>query len=77
MTRVIANSRGWELVRNTNVSQDITQTGGLYCIAVDFSMQDENGTVTAPIRRDLSDERLQEMYGKNYIDAINVMVYDK
>ena len=77
VTRVIANSRGWELVRNTNVSQDITQTGGLYCIAVDFSMQDENGIVTAPIRRDLSDERLQEITGGNFIGSVNVMVYDK
>ena len=77
VTRVIANSRGWELVRNTNVSQDFTQTGGLYCIAVDFSMQDENGIVTAPIRRDLSDERLQEITGGNYIGSVNVMVYNK
>ena len=77
VTRVIANSRGWELVRNTNVSQDFTQTGGLYCIAVDFSMQDENGIVTAPIRRDLSDERLQEITGGNYIGPVNVMVYNK
>ncbi|MBR4294033.1 MAG: TonB family protein, partial [Bacteroidaceae bacterium] len=77
VTRVIANSRGWELVRNTNISQDITQTGGLYCIAVDFSLQDENGIVTAPIRRDLSDERLQEITGGNFIGSVNVMVYDK
>ena len=77
VTRVIANSRGWELVRDTNVSQDITQTGGLYCIAVDFSMQDENGIVTAPIRRDLSDERLQEITGGNFIGSVNVMVYVK
>ena len=77
VTRAIANSRGWELVRDTNVSQDFTQTGGLYCIAVDFSMQDENGIVTAPIRRDLSDERLQEITGGNYIGSVNVMVYNK
>ena len=77
VTRVIANSRGWELVRDTNISQEFTQTGGLYCIAVDFSMQDENGIVTAPIRRDLSDERLQEITGGNFIGSVNVMVYDK
>jgi hypothetical protein len=40
-------------------------------------MQGENGIVSAPIRKEISDERLQEMYGKNYIGAINVMVYDK
>ena len=77
VTRAIANSRGWELVRDTNISQEFTQTGGLYCIAVDFSMQDENGIVTAPIRRDLSDERLQEITGGNFIGSVNVMVYDK
>ena len=77
VTRAIANSRGWELVRDTNISQDITQTGGIYCIAVDFCMQDENGIVTAPIRRDLSDERLQEITGGNFIGSVNVMVYDK
>ena len=77
VTRAIANSRGWELVRETNVSQEFTQTGGLYCIAVDFCMQDENGIVTAPIRQDLSDERLQEITGGNYIGSVNVMVYNK
>jgi hypothetical protein len=40
-------------------------------------MQDENGIVTAPIRRDLSDERLQEITGGNFIGSVNVMVYDK
>ena len=77
VTRAIANSRGWELVRHTNVSQDITQIGCAYCVAVDFSMQGENGIVTAPIRRDLSDERLQEITGGNYIGPVNVMVYNK
>ena len=77
VTRVIANSREWELVRHTNVPQGTTQLGGSYCVAVDFSMQDENGIVTAPIRRDLSDERLQEITGGNYIGSVNVMVYNK
>ena len=77
VTRAIANSRGWEIIRDTKVSQDIPQSGSLFCIAVDFCMQGENGIVSAPIRKEISDERLQEMYGKNYIDAINVMVYDK
>ena len=77
VTRAIANSRGWELVRYTDVPQDITQIGNAYCIAVDFSMQGENGIVTAPIRRDLSDERLQEVTGGNYIGSVNVMVYNK
>lgn len=77
VTRAIANSRGWEIIRDTKVSQDIPQSGSFFCIAVDFCMQGENGIVSAPIRKEISDERLQEMYGKNYIDAINVMVYDK
>ena len=77
VTRAIANSRGWEIIRDTKVSQDIPQSGSFFCIAVDFCMQGENGIVSAPIRKEISDERLQEMYGKNYIGAINVMVYDK
>ena len=77
VTRAIANSRGWEIIRDTKVSQDIPQSGSFFCIAVDFCIQGENGIVSAPIRKEISDERLQEMYGKNYIDAINVMVYDK
>jgi hypothetical protein len=40
-------------------------------------MQSDNGIVSAPIRKDISDERLQEMYGKDYIGAVNVMIYDK
>ncbi len=77
VTRAIANSRGWEIIRETKVSQDIPQSGRFYCIAVDFCMQGDNGIVSAPIRRDISDERLQEMYGKDYIGAVNVMIYDK
>ncbi len=77
VTRAIANSRGWELVRHTDVSQNIPQAGGIYYIAVDFSMRGENGIVTAPIMRETSDKRLQEIYGKDYIGAVNVMVYNK
>lgn len=77
VTRAIANSRGWEIIRDTKVSQDIPQSGRFYCIAVDFCMQGDNGIISAPIRRDISDERLQEMYGKDYIGAVVVMIYDK
>ena len=77
VTRAIANSRGWELVRHTNVSQDITQIGCAYCVAVDFSMQGENGIVTAPVSVNTTDKKLQEMFDKYYIGAVNVMVYNK
>lgn len=77
VTRAIANSRGWEIIRETKVSQDIPQSGRFYSIAVDFCMQGDNGIVSAPIRRDISNERLQEMYGKDYIGAVVVMIYDK
>jgi hypothetical protein len=77
VTRAIANSRGWELVRYTDVPQDINQIGSAYCVAVDFSMQGENGIVTAPVSVNVTDKKLQEMYGKNYIGPVNVMVYDK
>ena len=77
VTRTIANSRGWEIIRYTDVSQDIPQSGRFYSIAVDFCMQGDNGIVSAPIRKDISDERLQEMYGKDYIGAVVVMIYDK
>ena len=77
VTRAIANSRGWELVRYTDVPQDITQIGSVYCVAVDFSMQGENGIVTAPVSVNVTDKKLQDMYGKDYIGPVNVMVYDK
>lgn len=77
VTRTIANSRGWEIIRDTRVSQDTPQAGRFYCIAVNFSMQSDNGIVSAPIRQDISDKHLQDMYGKNYIGAVNVMVYNK